>query len=190
MLDPATVTVVFADLQEFIVARAATMELPRLRRTVGALGQLAAVLQLPVVISAVPGPSGDAPEDLQVLKEIREAVPGAPMFARRSPHLMADAPTAKAIAATGRRTLAICGVASEIVVVHAAVAARQAGYEVQVIVDACSGFSPRTEDAAFRQIERAGGITTAFATFATSMVSDFTTPAGAAVRGIFRSLVS
>ncbi|MET7853658.1 isochorismatase family protein [Streptomyces avermitilis] len=49
------------------------------------------------------------------------------------------------------------GVTSEIVVLHTALDAITAGFEVSVLLDACGGLSPRTEQAAFRQIEAAGG---------------------------------
>jgi len=64
------------------------------------------------------------------------------------------------LGAAGRRTLVVSGFATEVVVLHAVRAAISAGCDVLVPVDACGGMSARTEDAAFRQIEAAGGVTT------------------------------
>ncbi|MEU9009443.1 isochorismatase family protein [Streptomyces sp. NPDC048479] len=67
---------------------------------------------------------------------------------------------------------------SETVVLHTALDAIAAGFEVSVLLDACGGLSPRTEQAAFHQIETAGGRITSVASFATDLVRDFTTPTG------------
>jgi nicotinamidase-related amidase len=187
MLDSTTLTLILADLQHPIITRSKTNDHAHLLRTADALAQTSAAFNLPTIISAVPLAASDKPEDLQIIKEITEPLPKAPILVRRSPHLMEHTPTRDAIAATGRRTLAICGVATEVVVIHAA---RQLGYEVHVIVDACAGFSPRTEDAAFAEIARAGAHTTPFVTFATAMISDFTTPSGQAIRKLFHSLMN
>jgi hypothetical protein len=48
-----------------------------------------------------------------------------------------------------------------------------ADYRVQVPVDACGGLSARTDDAALRQIEAAGGVTTSVVSLATAMAPDF-----------------
>ncbi|GAA2887689.1 hypothetical protein GCM10020220_092420 [Nonomuraea rubra] len=80
--------------------------------------------------------------------------------------------------ARARRTLAMCGVTSEIVVLHTALDALADGYDVIVLADASGGVSERTENAAFRQIEAAGGTVTSVASFVTSMVRDFTSPTG------------
>ncbi|MEV0200103.1 hypothetical protein [Nonomuraea sp. NPDC050691] len=45
-------------------------------------------------------------------------------------------------------------------------------------VDACGGMTPRTEQAALRQIETAGGVVTSVAGLVSDMVRDFTTPVG------------
>ena len=49
------------------------------------------------------------------------------------------------------------GCATEAVVLRAALSALERGYRVQVPVDARGGLSARTENAALRQIEAAGG---------------------------------
>jgi nicotinamidase-related amidase len=89
-----------------------------------------------------------------------------------------DEATRAAIAATGRQHLIIAGFATEVVVLHAVRDALAAGYRVLAPVDACGGMSSRTEDAAFRQIEAAGGITTSVVTLVTAMVPDVSTDLG------------
>jgi nicotinamidase-related amidase len=67
----------------------------------------------------------------------------------------------------------IAGFATEAVVFHAALSALECGYQVQVPVDARGGMSARTEDAALRQIEAAGGVTTSVVSLVTAMAPDF-----------------
>lgn len=63
-------------------------------------------------------------------------------------------------------------------VLHAVLDARKYGYQVLVPVDACGGMSPRTEEAAFRQIEFSGAITTSVVSIAAKLAPDFTTNQG------------
>lgn len=184
MIDPATVTVLFADLQKGIVDTSETETRRRVIKAAAAMAKIADALGCPKFVTMVQaGP--DAPE---LAGDLREPLADAPVFVRRSPHAFGHEPTSDAVKATGRNTVAICGVASEIVVLHAALGAIELGYTVYVLVDACEGLSERTEAAAFRQIERAGGVTTSVASFATSLVRDFTTPEGGAVIGAIMAM--
>ena len=96
-----------------------------------------------------------------------------------------DEATRAAIAATGRQHLIIAGFTTEVVVLHAVCDAIAAGYRVYVPVDACGGMSSRTEEAAFRQIEEAGGITTAVVTLVTAPCPDASTDLGGKPSGFF-----
>lgn len=107
-----------------------------------------------------------------------EEVPEAEPYVRTGPSCWDDAAWREAVLAHGRRTLVICGVTTEIVVLRTALDALAHGLSVQVPVDACGGMTPRTEQAALRQIEAAGGVVTSVAGVASDMVRDFTTPVG------------
>jgi hypothetical protein len=61
VLDPATVQVLFADLQPQIVARSKTNPPDALARSAGVLAQVARLLHLPVHLSVVPE-GGQTPE--------------------------------------------------------------------------------------------------------------------------------
>ncbi|MEU1458040.1 isochorismatase family protein [Streptomyces avermitilis] len=107
-----------------------------IRRSVGFLAHLAQLLDIPVTASAAPRPGGPA-----VVEEA--SIPGMPIFIRNGPCAWDDAATRQAITAQPHReNLAICGVTSEIVVLHTALDAITAGFEVSVLLDACGGLSP------------------------------------------------
>ncbi|AOR30714.1 hypothetical protein BFF78_06320 [Streptomyces fodineus] len=182
MLSPATVQLHLADLQEGIVELSGTTSPATIRRSVGFLAHLAQLLDIPVTLSAAPRPGGPA-----VIEEA--SIPQTPVFVRSGPCAWDDAATRRAITSQPRKNLAICGVTSEIVVLHTALDAIAAGYEVSVLLDACGGLSPRTEQAAFRQIEAAGGRITSVASLATDLVRDFTTPTGQEVISALHGLI-
>jgi nicotinamidase-related amidase len=101
----------------------------------------------------------------------------------------ADEGLVEALRASGRSIVILAGVASEIVVQRTALDALGAGFEVQVAVDACGGVDARTEDAAWRRIGAAGGVTTSAITFAAELAGDFTTPLGGATLGILYEML-
>ena len=122
-LDPAAPVVLFADLQKGIVERSTTQEEARLRRAVGMLARLAQLFSIPVVVTAAPSPPG-GPEIVaeigQVLGEVRPLV-------RNTTDAFTHAPTREAIERTGRRTLIVSGVATEVIVQHSCLSAAARG---------------------------------------------------------------
>jgi isochorismate hydrolase len=160
---------VFLDLQEEIVKNNRTCQ--DLQVHVRALAKLAALHGIPAIASSVP-PGG------AYISEVLEPLPDLKPMPRMFTSAFADAATSDAIGETGRSTLLLAGVASEIVVQRTALEAIVRGYEVFVAVDACGGVNPRTEDAAWRRIVQAGGVTTSVTTFAAELAGDFSTELG------------
>jgi hypothetical protein len=173
----AAALVVFLDLQDEIVKNSQTNPLGALRVHAGALAKLAALHELPAFASSVP-PGG------AFLPEVLAALPAVQPRPRQYTTAFADSGLTAAIAQTGRRIVVLSGVASEIVVQRTALDAIAAGYTVHVAVDACGGVSARTEDAAWRRIVQAGGVTTSVTTLAAELAGDFTTELGGKTLGI------
>jgi nicotinamidase-related amidase len=185
-LDPSTTVVLFADLQEGIIELAATNEAPRLRRAVAALAKLARLFELPAIVTTAPSQTGA----IRVIPEIAAALGELPPNTRTTTDAFLHAPTRDAIAQTGRQTLLIAGVATEIIVQHSALSAVARGLHVQVVVDACSGLSARTEDAALRRLTQAGVVTTSLPSIAGQLAGDFTQQKGAQAIGILYEMAS
>ena len=184
MLDPNTVQVLFADLQPQLVARSKTNTPDALARSAAVLAQVARLLHLPMHLSVVPE-GGQRPE---LIPELARETDGVAQYPRVSASPFLDEATRAAIAATGRLHLVTAGFATEAAVLHGVRDVIAAGYQVSVPVDACGGMSSRTEDAAFRQIEAAGGITTSVVTLVTAMVPDVSTDLGRQAIEILQSL--
>jgi len=184
ILDPNTVQVLFADLQPQIVARSKTNTPDALARSAAVLARVARLLHLPVHLSVVP----EGGQPAQCIPELSREAEVVAQLPRISFSPFFDEATRDAIAATGRQHLVIAGFATEVVVLHAVRDALAAGYRVYVPVDACGGMSSRTEDAAFRQIEAAGGVTTSVVTLVTAMVPDVSTDLGRKALEFLQSL--
>lgn len=185
-LSHTDVTILFADLQDSIVGHSGTNPEGAIRKSAAALAGFARDLAIPVIASVVPFGT----ENPCAIAEITAALPQIRTFARSGPAVFAHPETRDTILHSHRRILAIAGVASEVVVLHASLAARELGFDVHVLLDASGGFSPRTEDAALREIEKAGGVTSSVASFATRLADEFGTPEGQAAFGALTALMS
>jgi Isochorismatase family len=169
--------VLFADLQEGISDLPLTVELNRLRSSVRALAQLAKVFSLSVIVSTVPGRDGGAAKVMPVIGEILGDIRA---YQRTTPASFANEAIASAAAATGRKTILVSGVATEVAVLFACLSALQRGYHVQIVVDACGGISSRTEDGALRRLTAAGVTPTSVPGLAGELAGDFSQPKGQA----------
>ena len=163
--------VLFLDLQDQTIAGEKTIGRHKLRRTAGALAGLAVLHGLPGFVSSIP-PGG------AFLKGVVDALDGPSLHPRTVTTAFGDPAFVAAVAASGRRTLILAGVASEIVVLRTALDALDAGYAVHIAVDACGGFSDRTEAAAWNRATAAGARMTSVVTVAAELAGDFTTEIG------------
>ena len=178
-LDPKHTMIVFADLQAGIVELGVTNDLQHLRRAVAALAKLARLFEIPAVVTTAPAEGG-----ARVLSEIPAALGELPQSVRNTTDAFTHAPTREAIARTGRKTMLISGVATEIIVQHSALSGVAQGYDVQVVIDACSGIAARTEDAALRRLAHSGVTLTSVPSVAGQLAGDFTTPQGSHALGV------
>jgi nicotinamidase-related amidase len=177
--------VLFADLQEGISDLPLTVEFNRLRNSVRALARLARIFELPVIVSTVPGSNGGP---ARVMSVIGEVIGDYTPYQRTTPASFANEAIAGAAAATGRRTVVVSGVATEVAVQFACLSALERGYHVQIAVDACGGISARTEDAAFRRLTAAGVVATSVPALIGELAGDFSQPRGQAAIGVLFEL--
>jgi nicotinamidase-related amidase len=181
MNDPALsaddVLVAFVDLQAGIVNLGITNTPARLRTAVSALADLAAAFSLPVVISCVPTTSAAV---APLLPEIAQRLPDAKPLVRSTANAMDDEPFCAALAAFGRKTLIVAGVATEVAVRLMALSAARQGFRAIVAVDACGGLNERTESAALMHLAGAGIELSAVATIAAQLAGDFNSELGRA----------
>lgn len=182
-IDPHDTLVLFADLQSGIVELTQTIPLDRLKRGVLALAKLAKLFEMPVIVSGVAAENGGP---AIVIPEIAAGLGSLPTHHRTTCDSLLNAEIESAIKATGKKTLLISGVATELAVQLPALTASGWGYAVYVVVDASGGMSERTEQAAFLRMGKAGATTVSVMTLAGELAGDFRDPkAGKAIKILY-----
>lgn len=183
-LSSSTAQVLICDLQQQIVARSKTTKPEDLSQSAEVLCKIAQLFELPLTLSVVPE-NNEKPKLIPQLNAF--ATPGEG-FLRSGASPLLDEKTKSHLAELKRPTILLAGFATEVVVLHAALHALEAGYGVIVLVDACGGQSDRTEHVAFQQIENAGGVLSSVVSVATALSPDFTTKQGQEMFGIVQTL--
>ena len=161
--------ILFVDLQTGIVELSQTNPLDRLKRGVLALAKLAQLLSIPAVVSGVRGEDG---KPSKMIPQIAEGLGDLPTRHRTTCDSFLNEEIVSAIQSTGRKTLLISGVATELAVQLPALTASDQGYKVFVVLDACGGISERTEQAALRRMAKAGATTVSVMTLAGELAGD------------------
>jgi hypothetical protein len=162
--------ILFADLQSGIVELSQTNPLKSLKTGVRGLAKLAKLLAIPSIVSGVRGEGGNP---ANMIPEIEEGLGDLPTHHRTTCDSFQNEEIVSAITATGRKTLLISGVATELAVQLPALSAADQGYRVYVVVDACGGMSERTEQAALQRMTKAGVTTVSVMTLAGELAGDF-----------------
>ncbi len=176
-IDPKDTIVLFADLQEGIAELSRTLPLDRLKKGVSALARMAKMLGMPVIVTAVQ--EGEGPS--RIIPEIGQALGDLPTMYRTTADAMLNDAIAATIKESGRRTILISGVATELAVQLPALSGVDLGYRTFVVVDACGGISERTEHAALERVQQNGGGLISVMTLAGELAGDFRAAEGAAL---------
>lgn len=180
-IDPQDCLVLFVDLQSGIAELTKTISLARLQKGVLALSRLAHLFQMPIVVTGVRGQDGS---DAKILPQIAEGAGPSTTIHRTTCDSFLNAEIVAAISATGRKTLLISGVATELAVQLPALSATEEGFRVFVVVDGCGGISERTEQAAIQRITQAGAAIVSVMTLAGELAGDFREPRAQQALGI------
>jgi nicotinamidase-related amidase len=178
---PEDTVLLFADLQAGIVELTQTNPLPRLKTAVRCMAKLAGLFHLPAFVSGIAGEDGAS---ANVIPEIAEGYGALPTHHRTTCDSFLHAEIVSAIEATGRKTLLISGVATELAVQLPALTASDLGYRVFVVLDACGGMSERTEQAALLRMTKAGATMVSVITLAGELAGDFRDPKAQQAIGI------
>jgi nicotinamidase-related amidase len=180
-INPQDAVVLFADLQAGIVELTRTNPLERLKTGVRSLAKLAKLFGIPAIVSGIRGEDGSP---AKVISEIAEGMGDLPTHHRTTCDSFLNEEIVSAIKTTGRKTLLISGVATELVVQLPALTASDQGYRVYVVLDACGGMSERTEQAALHRLAKAGTTTVSVMTLAGELAGDLREVKGQQAIGI------
>jgi nicotinamidase-related amidase len=133
-INPHDTVVLFADLQAGIVELTQTNPLERLKTRIRALAKLAKLLDIPAIVFGIRGEDGSP---ARVVSEIADGLGALPTYHRTTCDSFLSEEIVSAVQATGRKTLLISGVATELAVQLPALTASDQGYRVYVVLDAC-----------------------------------------------------
>src|SRR5467141_4594031 len=151
LIDPTDTVLLLLDHQSGLFQNVKDIAVADLRRNTTALAKLAALIDLPLIITAsVPdGPNGP------LMPEIQEAAPHAVYVPRKGEvNAWDNALFVKTVRETGKKTLIMAGVWTSVCVMFPALDAKAAGFKVYAEMDASgdpSEFASRTTLARFVQ---------------------------------------
>lgn len=185
-LDPNDALLIFGDLQSGIVDLPLTVDPRALLNSAKGLAQLGKIYQIPALAFTIPKRRGGRPV---IAPEITETLDSYVHLERTTPDSFENEAIREAIAGSGRNTLIVCGVATEIVVQWLVLSGIANGYQVYLIVDACGGLGERSEAAALRRFEAAGVIMSSVVSLAGELSGDFSKPIGQAAIDVVYELV-
>jgi hypothetical protein len=177
---------VFGDLQQGITDLPLTICEQDLKRSAWALSRLAELFDIPTIALCIPK-GGDTHPTL--IPEITSTRIRLQQIMRTRPDSFENDDFRQAVEATGRKTLIVGGVATEIVVQWLVLSGIARGYRVYLVVDACGGLSERSEAAALRRFEAAGAVMTSVVSLAGEISGDFNAPPGSEAIAVVYQLI-
>lgn len=147
------------------------------RRNTLALARAARILGLPVVLTSSQEDRVQGP----LLPELREILPEA--FAARVQragivNAWTDDGFRRAVLATGRRSLLMAGVTTDVCLVFPALSAVAEGFSVQAVLDASGSPFEVSEETSRRRMQHGGVVLTATNTAIAELAQDWSTPHG------------
>ena len=159
---------------------ASTTPLDLLRKNVITLAKFAIGTRMPLVLTSSMETNVNAQGPL--MPELQEIAPEA--FANRIKRVGVvnawdDPAFAAACRKSGMKNFIMAGVTTDVCMVGPAIAAKEEGFDVQVVMDACGSSNPIAEDMSCRRMELAGVRLTSTNAIVAELVKDWTTPAGA-----------
>ena len=170
--------VLFVDMHEHGLGAVHTVAPSALRRGVGRLAALSVLYELPAILSGMPLPRPAFVRELAALEA------AAPLLLRTTGGAFDDPAVRAAIARHERRAILLAGIATEGAIVITALAAKAAGHDVSIVVDACGGIEPRTEQAALQSLAAAGVTLTSTWTLGLALQHDLAAPRGKELMGL------
>jgi nicotinamidase-related amidase len=153
LLTPQNAAVLIIDFQPVQVSSIASRDKRQLVANITAVARIARLYGLPTVLATVNVTTG---RNAPTIHQITDVLPDTPIIDRTSINAWEDEDFVAAVKATGRRKLIMAALWTEVCLVHPALDALAAGYEVYPVVDACGGTSLEAHNAGLERLVQAG----------------------------------
>ncbi len=172
------------DHQEGIAEMGRTAPAKSVDKAVAALASVSKLFGIPIVFSgiAMNGP----PKLTHALRGV--AGDDATIHVRQTTNSFDDAAIRSAIDSTGRSTILIAGIITEIAAQRAALGAKERGYEAQLVLDASNGASERSEKASVHRMVQTGVTVTSVPAIIGELAVDFSDPRALEAVGLLQHL--
>src|SRR5882762_1102311 len=157
LIDPTDTVLLLLDHQTGLFQNVKDIAVADLRRNTTALAKLAALIDLPLIITAsIPeGPNGP------LMPEIQQVAPHAVYVPRKGEvNAWDNEDFVKAVRATGKKTLIMAGVWTSVCVMFPALDAKAAGFKVYAVMDASGDPSEMVSRTTLARFIQAGIIPT------------------------------
>ena len=142
--------IAFIDHQPQMLFGVASLDRASLMNNVTLLAKVAKEYNIPTVLSSVETESFSG----YVWPQLLDVFPGKNVIERTSMNSWDSMEFRKAIEATGRKNILICGLWTEVCVTWPTIEMLGVGYNVYVVEDCCGATSPAAHEAALRDLAR------------------------------------
>jgi nicotinamidase-related amidase len=151
---PQDSAVVFIDHQPQMTFGVANIDRAALINNVALLAKVAKEYKVPAVLTAVETESFSG----YIWPQLLDVFPGQPVIERTSMNSWDDAGFRKAIEATGKKSILMTGLWTEVCVTWPTIEMLGAGYNIYVVEDCCGATSPAAQEAALSRMVQAGAV--------------------------------
>lgn len=152
-------------------------------RNTRALARAAVATKMPLILTS----SQEDHFQGLLLKDLREIAPEAYEKRVKRPGVV-DAfmyeEFKKAVERTDRRNLIMCGLTNDVCIVYPAITAKEAGYNVQVVVDAGGSPTKAADEAALKRMADAGVTLTSTNQLLAELAMDWASPKGSTIQKV------
>ena len=146
--------IAFIDFQPQMTFGVANIDRALLMNNVTLLAKVAKEYNVPTILSSVETESFSG----YVWPQLLDIFPGQPVVERTSMNSWDSIEFRKAIEATGRKNVIICGLWTEVCVTWPTIEMLGAGYNVYVVEDCCGATSPAAHEASLSRMVQAGAV--------------------------------
>ncbi|GAA4354040.1 hydrolase [Hymenobacter saemangeumensis] len=145
---------VFIDHQPFVAFPVQSIAPDMLTNNVAGLAKVAKALEIPVVLTTISAKGGPLADPL--FQQLSSVFPELEPIDRNNTNAFATPEFEQAIAETGRKTLVMCGLWTEVCLSQTVLTALEKGYNVYFVPDCSGGVSPEAHEDAKRLMLQAG----------------------------------
>ena len=181
---PANAAILLVDQQPGVLAMVGSLPAETVTRNVGVLSRLGEDLNIPLVVTS----TRETLEFLGTnLPSIQKGSPKAyAARIRRGGTLNAfhDAAFVDAVKKTQRRNLVIAGLLTDVCLLHSVISALQAGYQVQVVVDASGTSTTLGDSVTYDRLHDLGAVLNTTYGILFELFPDLSTPEGQRAEGV------